>query len=242
MIVTKEMVDYFLMWPLPESVSADVCATIRGRSGRTGTNLLTADEARQMLEYVLSDDALDDADRFIGQARVDAVTKACVAALRPRDVVVPIVPTEEMITAGADAAFVEHNDNCGTWKEISRVCYRAMVDDRPGLVISPVTDAQITIEDEHGEEYVLKSFASELEQRVHQFDAAIRRIAHHVGAVCGGVDTGPNGGHTAEEIIRCIDKKIVECTKGLAPQPPPMSPAALKSFSRRLREWINRGS
>lgn len=44
-----------------------------------------------------------------------------------------------------------------------------------------------------------------LVERIHQFDAAIRRIAHHVGAVCGGVDTGPLGGHTADEIIRCID-------------------------------------
>ena len=44
--------------------------------------------------------------------------------------------------------------------------------------------------------------------RIQQFDAAIRRIAHNVGAVCGGVDTegdGP-GGHTADEIVRCIDK------------------------------------
>ena len=133
MIVTKEMVDRFLMWPLPESVCSDHCATMRGYTERTGTNLLTADEARQMLEHVLA-----------------AMPDYC-AALE--------------------------------------------------------TALQITIE-EGGDEWVLKSFAIDLEARIHQFDAAICRVAHHVGAVCGGVDTGPNGGHTAEEIIRCIDKKI----------------------------------
>lgn len=50
--------------------------------------------------------------------------------------------------------------------------------------------------------------SGEAVDRIHQFDAAIRRIAAHVGAVCGGVDTGPRGGHTAEEIIRCIDAKV----------------------------------
>lgn len=49
-----------------------------------------------------------------------------------------------------------------------------------------------------------------LEERIHQFDAAIRRIAAHVGAVCGGVDTGPGGGHTAEAIIEAIDRKVAE--------------------------------
>ena len=47
-----EMVDHFLAWPLPESVCSDQCATQRGYPGRTGTSLLTADEARQMLEHV----------------------------------------------------------------------------------------------------------------------------------------------------------------------------------------------
>lgn len=48
-----------------------------------------------------------------------------------------------------------------------------------------------------------------MSERVQQFDAAITRIANYVGAVCGGVDTESEGfgrgGHTAEEIIRCID-------------------------------------
>ena len=46
-------VDRFLAWPLPGSVRSDDCATKQGHPGRTGTTLLTADEARQMLEYVL---------------------------------------------------------------------------------------------------------------------------------------------------------------------------------------------
>lgn len=46
------MVDRFLAWPLPDSVCADSVATQPGHRNRTGTNLLTADEARQMLDHV----------------------------------------------------------------------------------------------------------------------------------------------------------------------------------------------
>lgn len=49
------LVHRFLMWPLPESVQSDVCATERGYRHRSGTNLLGADEARQMIEYLLTD-------------------------------------------------------------------------------------------------------------------------------------------------------------------------------------------
>lgn len=54
-------------------------------------------------------------------------------------------------------------------------------------------DARIGAAAENGD-------TAELRERIFQFEAEIQRIAHHVGAVCGGVDTG----HTAEEIIRCI--------------------------------------
>jgi hypothetical protein len=47
------MVDKFLSWPLPESVCSDLCVTEHGMKGRIGTNLLTANEARQMLEHLL---------------------------------------------------------------------------------------------------------------------------------------------------------------------------------------------
>lgn len=58
--VTDEMVDRFLGWTLPDSVCSDTCATVRdygkaeGWPPRSGTSLLTADEARQMLEHVLA--------------------------------------------------------------------------------------------------------------------------------------------------------------------------------------------
>lgn len=51
--VTPEMVDRVLAWPLPDTVCADLCATQSGAPNRSGTNLLTASEARAMLEYVL---------------------------------------------------------------------------------------------------------------------------------------------------------------------------------------------
>jgi len=62
MKVTDEMVDRFLRWPLPESVCSDLCVTIPNYctehgypvGARSGTNLLTFPEARQMLEYVLA--------------------------------------------------------------------------------------------------------------------------------------------------------------------------------------------
>lgn len=49
-----KMVDYFLMWPLPDSVSSDKCVTIQGYHDRIGTNLLTATEAKQMFKYVFT--------------------------------------------------------------------------------------------------------------------------------------------------------------------------------------------
>ncbi len=48
-----ELVDRFLAWKLPESVRADDCACIQGYPHRTGTTLLTAIEARQMIEHLL---------------------------------------------------------------------------------------------------------------------------------------------------------------------------------------------
>lgn len=48
-----KLVDRFLSWPIPESVCSDPCVVMHGYRGRVGTNLLTADESRQMLEHVL---------------------------------------------------------------------------------------------------------------------------------------------------------------------------------------------
>lgn len=48
----ERFVDRFLSYRLPVSVCADPVACNPGTPGRTGTNLLTADEARQMMEHV----------------------------------------------------------------------------------------------------------------------------------------------------------------------------------------------
>ena len=49
------LVDKFLCWELPRSVCCDQVASVQGAQGiyRTGTNLLTADEAKKMIEYLL---------------------------------------------------------------------------------------------------------------------------------------------------------------------------------------------
>lgn len=49
----SEMVDRFLAWPLPSNVCADLCATKPNTEHRTGTNLLDAEQAKQMLLHVL---------------------------------------------------------------------------------------------------------------------------------------------------------------------------------------------
>lgn len=55
----EEMVNRFLQWRLPASVCSDLCVTDRTYAerypeSRSGTNLLTADEARQMITHVLA--------------------------------------------------------------------------------------------------------------------------------------------------------------------------------------------
>ena len=54
MEVTEAMVDRFLAWELPQSVCVDLCAAAMNWPNRHGTNLLTATEAREMLEAVLN--------------------------------------------------------------------------------------------------------------------------------------------------------------------------------------------
>lgn len=51
----KRLVDRFLVWELPKSVRPDPCVGDPNYPHPcVGTNLLTADEARQMFEHVLS--------------------------------------------------------------------------------------------------------------------------------------------------------------------------------------------
>lgn len=61
MKVTNEMVDRFLAWQLPKDFAPDCFISFdkeraeRNNSQPVGTNLLTADQARQMLEHVLTE-------------------------------------------------------------------------------------------------------------------------------------------------------------------------------------------
>lgn len=48
------MVNRFLSWPLPGDVSVDPCAMALDFPGRSGTNLLTAQQAEAMLRHVLA--------------------------------------------------------------------------------------------------------------------------------------------------------------------------------------------
>lgn len=81
--VIDEMVDRFLSWKLPTTVAADQCATDSSYPHtRTGTNLLTANEARQMIEHILTVEEwqgeLSDEDR----AKIDAAWEKHKAASR----------------------------------------------------------------------------------------------------------------------------------------------------------------
>ena len=51
--VIDQLVDRFLSCPLPQSVKADPCACNPDHPHRTGTNLLTHSEAKEMLGKVL---------------------------------------------------------------------------------------------------------------------------------------------------------------------------------------------
>lgn len=50
--LADKIADAFILWHLPDSVCADPCATKQG-PGRTGTNLLSWIEAKQMAEQVI---------------------------------------------------------------------------------------------------------------------------------------------------------------------------------------------
>lgn len=50
-----KLVERFLSWPLPQSVCGDLCVTDpQYKFPRSGTNLLTADEARQMIDHLFA--------------------------------------------------------------------------------------------------------------------------------------------------------------------------------------------
>ena len=63
-----KLAERFLGWPLPESVCSDLCATKQGYPHRSGTNLLSYVEAKQMFEYVLAELAAEQ-DKALADAR-----------------------------------------------------------------------------------------------------------------------------------------------------------------------------
>lgn len=66
----KHMVDRFLAWPLPKSVCSDGCViNANCKFPRSGTNLLTAEEARQMIEHLLAPTAAENTERRLQKLR-----------------------------------------------------------------------------------------------------------------------------------------------------------------------------
>lgn len=52
-IDTQFLAEEFCRWPLPTSVCADHCATVHGREGRSGTNLLSVSEMKQFFDHLV---------------------------------------------------------------------------------------------------------------------------------------------------------------------------------------------
>jgi hypothetical protein len=52
---TDRMVSRFLAWKLPATVCSDPCVTTSDYPHRLGTNLLTATEAKEMIDYLLQE-------------------------------------------------------------------------------------------------------------------------------------------------------------------------------------------
>lgn len=124
MKTTDELVSRFLAWPLPVDVAVDPCAMALDYPGRTGTNLLTAEQAKAMLEHVLGDvlaEALKCERRAIAYGDIVAqhtiAMRAAVVAWQREDASAGMewiantlcgpghLPGEESIALGAQAMF-----------------------------------------------------------------------------------------------------------------------------------------
>lgn len=79
----EALVDRFLTWKLPDSVCSDQCATIPGYPNRTGTNLLTAHEVKQMIEYLLAPKAVENTERRLQKLESLGFKDAADFARRP---------------------------------------------------------------------------------------------------------------------------------------------------------------
>jgi len=91
----NELVNKFLSWPLPDSVCSDLCATQRGAPHRSGTTLLTATEARQMIEYLFAaalDQAAQEAVTELGDLRLrlncPMVAPSCLVCGQQKELVI----------------------------------------------------------------------------------------------------------------------------------------------------------
>lgn len=83
---TKALVDRFLAWPLPKSVCSDACVTDSNyKFPRSGTNLLTADEARQMIEYLLAPSAAENTERRLQKLETLGLADAAAFARNPSE-------------------------------------------------------------------------------------------------------------------------------------------------------------
>jgi hypothetical protein len=78
------LVNRFLAWKLPDSVCSDQCANIPGYPNRSGTNLLTADEARQMIEYLLAPTAAENTERRLNKLEQLGFADAAAFAREPK--------------------------------------------------------------------------------------------------------------------------------------------------------------
>ena len=128
----KRLCDRFLTWKLPASVSADLCATIpHYQNPRSGTNLLSADEARQMVEYVFADTF--DAMRLMLRKSDTMIYPVSGKAPQPTQAVpegwklMPVEPTQAMIDAADRVAQLNNG-----WQFVStHAIYRALISASP---------------------------------------------------------------------------------------------------------------
>lgn len=107
------LVDAFLAWRLPDSVCSDLCVTMpKYQHPRFGTSLLTAEEARQMFEYLLAARSPDadaiaaEEERSFYAARDGQRANALIRAAK-----IPLVPDQHAAQQGEPNAGRHGRDN-----------------------------------------------------------------------------------------------------------------------------------
>ena len=104
----EELVNKFLSWPLPLSVCSDSCVTMMDYPTRWGTNLLTATETEQMLNYVVGS-LLQENEEL-----KDIRDQCC------REIVEATAELIYLRKYGKDGAIWEANENKEVWLEMAR--------------------------------------------------------------------------------------------------------------------------